>query len=244
MKEKLKVRSFFIHAFVLALTVLLTWLWVNSPLLLNYNLFLGLSLIFLYVVTKVLLGRFGPQTTLVLNTVIFTATLLVIVSSTGGLNSSFFFLLYFLLFAVALIFDTPATLTLTLTLALYFANSLDSPHTALQLLSLLFFTPLAIYFAKQYLKLLEAQKKIKVLAKESRKLTGAVENEETDSLLWLSLNFKSGLLRIIQYTGDLLADVGRLHLIQKEKLQEIHQTAKELLKSGQKLQEKIDKETD
>jgi len=243
-KPKVTTRTYFIHAFFLTATVFWTWFWVNNPVLLNLNLFLILGMIFLYIVAKLILGRREPYANLVLNTLIFTVALLVIIASTGGLSSSFFFLVYFLLFAVALLFNPFITLTLTLTLVLFFANTLGSLDAAIKLISLLFFTLLALFFAKEYLKLLEIQKKVKILAKEGKKLAGAVESEETDALLWLSLNFKGGLLKIIHRSSDLLTDIGRLSLTQKEKLEDIHETAKDVLKSGQKLQEKIDRETD
>lgn len=243
-KPKIATRAYFIHAFFLVMTIFWTWFWVNNPVLLNLNLFLILGMIFLYIVAKLILGRREPYANLVLNTLIFTVALLVIIASTGGLSSSFFFLIYFLLFAVALLFNPFITLTLTLTLVFFFANTLGSLDAAIKLISMLFFTILALFFAKGYLKLLEIQKKVKILAKEGKKLSGTVESEETNTLLWLSLNFKEGLLKIIYRSSDLLSDIGRLSLTQKEKLGEIHETAKDVLKSGQKLQEKIDRETD
>ncbi len=243
-KTSLAIRTFFLQSFWLTLTVLAVWIWTHQPLLANLNLLFVLFLVFIYFVVKIILSRLRPAGGLFLDLFIFTAALLLIVSSTGDLNSSFFFLIYFLLFAAALVLPPPTTLTLTLALSLYFANSLNSGHAALQLLSLLLFSPLAIFFGRQYLNLLETQKKIKVLTKKGSRLEKAVENEETETLLWLSLNLKDGLLNIVRQSSELLTDIGRLHFSQKEKLQEIHRIARELLKSGQKLQEKIDKETD
>jgi len=242
------VRDFFWHCLFFASTAFLIWFWVNNPVLANYNLQLTGFLVFIYFLAKL---SFFRKDSLIWETVIFTNILLVILSSTGGLGSSLFFLVYFLLFAISLLFDPPTTLTLTLTLTLFFANTLTSTHAALQLFSLLLFTPMAIYFGKQYLKLLETRQLIKIikkekklLKKEGQVLESAVENEETDSLLWLSLNFKNEMLKIIHKTSELLADIGHLTLTQKEILQSIHESAKNLLKSGEKLKEKIDKETD
>lgn len=246
-KDQTTIRDFFFHAFCLALTVLFLYFWVNNPILFNYNLQLTGILVIVYFV-----GRFWLKSQgLVLDLLTFTSMLLLILSSTGGLASPLFFLIYFLLFASALLFDTLITLTLTLTITLFFANTLTSTSAALQLLSLIFITPLAIFFGKQYLKLLESQQKIKVLVKKTKflrlqgdALEASVRHEETSSLLWLCLNFKSGLLKIIHQTSELLADIGHLTWTQKEKLQSIHESAKELLKSGEKLKEKIDRETD
>jgi len=251
-ENKIYIRDFLSHSFYLVITVLLVWLWVNNPVLTNYNLQLTAVLVLFYFLFHFLFSKKGSgSANLILDAVVFTAILLLILTPTGGLNSPFFFLVYFLLFAAALLFNPAITLTLTLALTLYFANSLNSIHAALQLLSLLFITPLAIFFGKQYLRLLESQEKIKVLSKRTRLLSlqgdaleASIKREETDSLLWLTLNFKNGLLKIVHQVSELLSDISHLTLTQKEKLQSIHETAKELLKSGEKLKQKIDKETD
>lgn len=246
-----KASDFFRQAFFLVLTVLLTWFWVRNPVLANYNLQLTAILVLIYFLGRFFWNKKEGSQMLIFDVLIFTVILLLVLSSTSGLGSPFFFLVYFLLFAVALLFDPPITLTLTLALTLFFTNTLISIHAVLQLLSLLFISPLAIYFGKQYLRLLEAQTKIKILAKKEKVLTREknelsenVTTEETDALLWLSLNFKNGLLSIGHLTSDLLSDIGHLTGNQKEKLQSIHESAKELLKSGEKLREKIDRETD
>lgn len=246
------VRNSLLHALCFAVMILPTWYWVNNPVLFNYNLQLTAFLVCLYFIVRLFFKK-NQQTekNYIFDAIIFTIILLLIVSTTGGLNSSFFFLIYFELFAVALLFETITTLALSLSLVLFFANSLNSSHAALQLLSLLFFTGLAVYFGKQYLKLLIAKERIKILSKKSRQLTAISDqqssqiiSEETDSLLWLSLNLKNGLLKIIHQSAELLSDIGRLTPFQKDNLQSVHETAKNLLKSGEKLKEKIDRETD
>ena len=71
-----------------------------------------------------------------------------------------------------------------------------------------------------------------------------IANEETNVLFWLSLNCKNSLLQIIHQTTELLTDLSHLTFTQKERLQKIHEAAKELLKSGERLKERIDRETD
>ncbi|MGB9637315.1 MAG: hypothetical protein ACPLY7_00775 [Microgenomates group bacterium] len=242
------IRTWLVHSFYLVLTILLIWFWTNNLVLSAYSLQLTGILVVFYFASR-FLAKGNKE--IILDVIVFIAILLLVLASTGGLGSPLFFLIYFLLFAVALLFDPPTTLTLTLALTLFFANSLTSTRAALQLLSLVFITPLAIYFGKQYLRLLEAQEKIKILAKKSKELAAVsnqqsanLANEETNTLLWLSLNFKNSLLQIIHLSSELLADLGHLTLNQKERLQSIHESAKELLKSGEKLKEKIDKETD
>ena len=237
---KQPIRDYFLHALYLSLSVFLLWLWLNNPVLLNYNLQLTAFLVLTYFSVKML----AKKGSVFWDVIIATVVLLLILASTGGLASPFFFLLYFLLFVSAMIFEIPLTLTLTLLVSLFFSNTLTSLHAALQLLSLLFITPLAMYFGRQYLRLLETREKIKILVKQGQKLEKEITLQETDSLLWLALNLKDGLLKITHLASELLSDIGRLGPVQKEKLQSIHQSAKELLKSGEKLQKEIDKKTD
>jgi hypothetical protein len=239
-KGQNKVRHFFLHALLLAAVIFLVRLWTSLPILISYSLPLAIFLAFLYFASRYIFKK-----TLIVETTILIAILLLLLAVTGELNSPLFFLVYFLLFASALLFEPPITLTLTLALALFFGQSLNSLHGALQLFSLLLFTPLAIYFGRQYLKLLEAKKQIKILGRQKNQLAKSLEEEEGDSLLWLSLNFKNTLLGIIHQTSEILAD-NRLPLgkTSRDSLQSVHDRAKKLLRSGQKLMEKIDLETD
>ena len=243
------IRPFFLRTLYLVLTVFFIWFWTGNEVLRNYNLQLTAFIVVFYFVSRFFLAPKNKE--IILETIVLTSSLLLILTSTGGLGSPLFFLVYFLLFAVSLLFDPPTTLVLTLILVLFFANSLTSLNAALQLLSLLFITPLAIFFGKQYLRLLETQQKIKILVQKNkeeeavgRKISADITEEETNTLLWLSLNLKNGLLQIIHQTTELLSDLSHLTFTQKERLQKIHEAAKELLKSGERLKERIDRETD
>lgn len=231
-----KRKSVLVEILCLVLAVFVIWLWANTPTLSAYNLYLTAFLVIIYFVIR--------RTYLLYDFTIFTGLLLLLLASTDGLASSFFFLTYFLLFGIGLLFDPIVTLTLTLSLTLFFAGSLNSFNSILQVFSLILMTPLAVYFGKQYLRLLESKNKIKILVKERKILSEAVEKEETAALLWLSLDFKDSLLTIIHRSAELLSDLGHLTLNQKEHLEKIHDAAKDLLKSGEKLQKQIDKQTD
>jgi len=235
-------KSFLVHSLFLLSAVVLTYFWTASPALSLYNLqFICLFVVFYF------LSHFLSKpsaTTSAIDAIIFTIIILLLVSSTGGLASPLFFLIYFLLFAISFLFEPAITLTLTAAIILFFWQSPITPATLVQLLSVVLILPLALFVGKQYLHLLSTQEKIKILEKEGQKLESHLANEESHSLLWLSLNFKDGLLNILHLSSDLLAGLGDLTLIQKESLEKIHETAKDLLKSGQNLKEKIDKETD
>ena len=71
-----------------------------------------------------------------------------------------------------------------------------------------------------------------------------IGKEETDVLLWASLELKKDLSDILDKTSQLLADVGHLTLRQKEGLQKIKERAKNLLKTGERLKKEVDETTD
>lgn len=235
-------RSFFVHSLFLLSAIILTWFWTSNPYLSLYNL----QLIALFVVFYFLshfLSRSAPSTSAI-DAIIFTIVILLLVTSTGGLSSPLFFLIYFLLFAVSLLFEPLITVTLTLALIVFFSKSAISLADVVQISSVVLILPLALFVGRQYLKVLEAKEIIKILKHQSAELEKSIAKEETDSLIWLTLNLKDGLLKIIHLDSELLAGIGHLTLTQKEALEKIHQIAKDLLKDGQKLKEKIDRETD
>ncbi|MBU2577509.1 hypothetical protein KKA69_01615 [Patescibacteria group bacterium] len=244
LKKDNQDRQLFSNVLFLVLAIFLVRLWGRSSFSGEYDLILTSLIVFTYFAYRIFLGSKGKNAGFGFDTIILTVIILLILSSTGGLNSSFFFLLYFLLFAAAFFLSPVVLFALTFSLIAYFTYELNSLHGGLQLLSLFLIAPLAVFFSKQYLRLLESQNKIKILKTKESKLEKTVLKEETDSLLWLSLNFRENLLNIIHETSELLSDIGHLTLTQKEKLEKVHDNAKELLGSGKKLQENIDKETD
>ncbi|MBM3208755.1 hypothetical protein FJZ40_00475 [Candidatus Shapirobacteria bacterium] len=230
---------FLFHSFLLGLAVLLTFFWVNDPSLSPYDLQLVAGLVISYFFFRLL----KIKSSVAPEAIILTVVILLLVSSTGGLNSPVFFLTYFLLFGVSLFFEPAVTLTLTLSLAFFFADSLNSLNAAVQLGSFLFITPLALFFGRQYLKVLHQKGEIQILARQKEELEKKLETEEEDSLLWLCLNLKAGLTSIIDKTSSFVADM-RLSPIHRESLREIHEIAKRLLRQSQKLKEKIDETSD
>lgn len=242
--------KFLLHSFFLILAIFLAFFWTSHPGLSIYTLQLIAVFILAYFLNQIYFRRKKQafsRLNLTIDALIFTMVILLLVASTGGLISPLFFLVYFLMFGLALIFEPAITFSLALAMVLFFLlkPTKEEPLTeALQLLSLLLVTPLAMFFGKQYLKVLEDQEKIKILKEEGKILEGEIEKEETDILLWATLELKRGLTEILQQTSDLLADIGHLTLNQKEKLSKIRQIASSLLKTGQKLKEEVDRTTD
>jgi len=194
----------------LILPLFLVWLWTNQPSLTPYHFRLAIAILIFYLLFRLMSGQ---KPSLMIEVTVLSAALLLILAATGGLNSPFFFLIYFLLFAVAAmtIFATTPTVIYTLALVFFWIKDLHSLADALQILSLLLFSTLALYFSKQRLNLLKSQREIKALEKEAT-------------------SHRDGLLKIIHLTSEILAD-NRLPLGKtgRDHLQAIYKTAKELL---------------
>ena len=224
----------------LTIALLFSLFWVNLSSPYSLQLMAVLMIIFLlnYKLTKNKLFNNN------INLTIFSTAVLILVSETGGLNSPLFFLIYFLLFGVAFLSSPSIVLALTLIIILFFSPSLKSINAVIQLASLLLITPLAIVFGKQYLQLLKQQGKIVILKKEKRETEESLKKQETNVLIWISLNLKNGLTEIGDYLSQLLSDIGHTTQSQQELLKKAHRKTKSLLKESSGVQKIIDRETD
>ncbi len=231
---------FLAHTAFLALATLLTYLWVSSPTLSALTLQLVAVLILLYFVAAWALRRHHTikRTTITIDLTILTITILLLVTSTGGLTSPLFFCVYFLLFAVALLFETEATLVLTGILIIYLlllpsTDLTDMAHLA-ELVAMLMITPLAIFTGHQHELTIEAEK-------NAKSLTRHLGSEETDTLLFLSLNLKNTLARSLDTLSVILPTITSIN---KDSLTRLYQDLKLLYKSAGELEKTIDHETD
>jgi hypothetical protein len=248
--------KFLLHSLFLLLAVVVAFLWTNSPTLSVYTLQLVAIFILLFFTNHLFFRRqtksqktksLSPKLNLTFDAVVFTMVVMLLVYSTGGLTSPLFFLVYFLMFGLALLFEPLVTVSLAAAMILLFVitPTTQEPLTeALQLFSLILITPLALFFGSQYLKVLESEEKIKILREEGKILEEQIKKEETDTLLWISLNLKQGLSEILDEASNLLSDLAHLTISQKERLLKIRARALELLKTGEKLKEEVDKTTD
>jgi hypothetical protein len=242
--------KFLLHSAFLILAVVLVFFWTNVPELSVYTLQLIALFVLAYFVNQFYFRRkkqVFSRTNLTIEAIIFTMVVLLLVASTGGLTSPLFFLTYFLMFGLALLFEPLITFSLALAMVFFFLLRPVKEtllQEGLQLLSLLLVTPLAMFFGRQYLKLLADEEKIKILQEESQIIEEEIKKEETDVLLWSSLELKRGLTEILHQTSEMLADLSHLTLKQKEKLSKIRQTASNLLRASQQLKEEVDQTSD
>jgi hypothetical protein len=239
--------GFIFHSLFLVAAVLLAYFWTSQPELSYYTLQLIALFVLFFFLNQFVSRRQRQKINLTFDAVIFTMVVLLLVTSTGGLTSPLFFLIYFLMFGLSLLFEPFITVTLTMAMIIFFllTPSKEEPLAEIfQLFSLLLITPLALFFGKQYLKMLADEEKIKILKTEEAILESEIEKEETDTLLWASLELKKDLGEILERACNLLADVGHLTLNQKENLEKIRERTENLLKTGQRLKEEVDQTTD
>jgi len=230
---------FLAHLGFLTCAVLLTFIWTKNPSFSAYTLQLIAFLVIFYFLNK-RLARAAFDLSLGIDGLILSLVTLLLVSQSGGLTSPLFFLVYILLFGLAFLFDPAVIGLFTIFLVFLFWGQAKDLASLLQLIGLLLMTPLALFFGRQYLKVLEEEQKIKILKKEKRELSKEVSQQEEDALLWLSLPFREHVIKILDASSQMLSDLSRLSPSQKDALDKIHHNAKRLLRLGKKLEEKIE----
>ncbi|MBU1085016.1 MAG: hypothetical protein ABIJ43_02875 [Candidatus Beckwithbacteria bacterium] len=239
------------HSLLLIFTIIFSFIFTNNPELSKFSLQLTglLAIIFFF---HDLICRHKSQDNPIQkyrnisNSLIITSITLLLVLSTGHLTSPLFFLLDFLVIYLSLFFFPSLGFSLGLALSLMFLlnNDISSPTQLLSLVSLLLMAPLARFFGTQYLQLLEDDNKIKVLKHQADHLESIVSQEETTTLLWLSIEFKNKLHQAIDLISQLSSTLSNIPYHQQEQLKSLYSDLKELFNSGQELEEKIDKLTD
>lgn len=195
-----------IHSFFLIFSAFLTFI-LPKTYLVNYDIEIGALLFIILFFGK----RIVPKKTNFLESIVFTLIILIIINSTGGVNSSFFFLIYFLLFSLSLLLSPIVSLTLSLSLIIFFL--LFSPQTEdfkhlLPIFSLAFLTPFSLYLGKEYLLVQKTKKKLAYF--------------KEDTLIFLSLILKNHLKNIKEtienFNGDHQLEKIKKHTEQMEKL--------------------------
>lgn len=233
--------KFALHTSLLLAATIGVYVWLSIPSLEPYTLQLVAVLVLIYMGihwssnhAKSSLTR----STISLDITVLTTMILLLVEQTGALASPFFFLCYFLLFAVAMLYEIEATLVLTGVLVAFFlfapsTNLSDIAHLS-QVLALIMITPLAIFTAHEYESVLE----VKTLNQQLSKHLGS---EESDTLLFLSLNLKRTLLSALDtLSGAIPSATTPL----RAKLTVLYEDLKALYRSSQDLESAIDHETE
>jgi hypothetical protein len=231
---------FLVHTILLILATFGVYIWLMVPGLPTYTLQLVAVLVLLYLGSHWLKSqkpKWFHRSTVTLDITILTSMILLLVTETGGLVSPLFFLCYFLLFGVAMLYEIEATLVLTGVLILFFlfipgTNLSDFAHLS-ELVALIMITPLAIFTGHQYESTLEARRLTALLAKH-------LGDEESDILLFLSLNLKKTLLAALDNLSTIIPTTATKPL--RTSLTTLYQDLKNLYRSADELQEVIDHE--
>lgn len=231
-----------IHSIVLIASAVLAYIWTLSPNLSLYTLQLIAVLILIYFATHFIRKRRpkeGDRAVLTIDLIILTLIILLLITQTGALDSPFFFTIYFLLFATSLLFELESTLILTSVLLGFFAlepsTNLDNPLHLAHLLSLPAIMPLAIFTAHEYEKAYE-ERHLRLITQSH------LAQQETDALLFLSLNLKRTLAHALDNLSVIIPQAKVKEV--RENLDILYQDLKNLYRSADELQEVIDKETD
>lgn len=177
---------------------------------------------------------------------IFTFIILLVVFATGSAQSPVFFLIYFLIFGISFIIEPYLSLLFSLFLSLFLISSATAPEAqaVFNSLSIIFISPMSTFFGKLYLNSLADKKRVglyKNMWQESQK---HLEVEETDVLLWLATKLSPGLIEIIDRSSLILSKVDKLTESQRKDVRKIRKIALGLLRDKEKLQKKVDIETD
>ena len=235
--------QFLFQTLLLVLASAGVFIWLSVPALAVSTLQLVAILVLMYLGSHWLRShrpKWFHHSSITVDVTILTSMILLLVTETGALASPFFFLCYFLLFGVAMLYEIEATLVLTTVFIVFFlflpGSNLSGPtglnHLA-QIVSLVMITPLAIFTGHQYEVTLEEKR-------NSESLTRQLDKEETDTLLFLSLNLKKTLISAL----DSLSIV-----IPQEKVKEVrknmetlYQDLKNLYRSADELQQTIDQD--
>jgi hypothetical protein len=233
-----------LEVLVLLIAVYFPFYWYNQTYLSPYSLQLVGLLILIAALHNLLARNKSPNNPVskyqnVTNVIIVTVLTLLLILSTEGASSPLFFLLDFLLFFIAL-FTHPRqsfTLSLAITITFLLNEPLLDNQQLTNLVSLLLMAPLASFFSTQYLRLIEAKTEIKMLSDQAKE-------QETDMMIWLTLNFHNKIVQSIDLLSQITANLGQIPYHQRQKLNQLYQDLKALFKSGQELEKKIDELSD
>lgn len=235
--------QFLFQTILLILAATGVFFWLSTPALAASSLQLVAILVLLYLGTHWLRSHrpnWFHHSSITVDVTILTSMILLLVTETGALASPFFFLCYFLLFGVAMLYEIEATLVLTTVFIVFFlfqpGSNISGPsglsHLA-QIISLVMITPLAIFTGHQY--------EINVEEKRANEnLATALNQEETDTLLFLSLNLKKTLISALD-SLSLVIPQAKAKEVQAN-LQTLYADLKNLYRSADELQQTIDKD--
>jgi hypothetical protein len=232
--------KFLLHTILLILAALGVFFWLSESALIPYTLQLVAILVLLYLGSHWLRAHrpsWFRKSSITIDVTILTSMILLLISETGAIESPFFFLIIFLLFSVAMLYEIEATLVLTGILVLYFlflpsTNLTNLAHLS-TIISLIMITPLAIFTGHQYENSLEEKKIREAISSE-------LSQEETDTLLFLSLNLKKTLLSALDSLSITIPLTKAKEV--RQNLETLYGDLKALYRTSKDLEQTLEKE--
>ncbi len=240
------MRKILIDLFLLFALTLLSWFLANEPL--NYYLPQIIALVvILYIFYLNFSKRKDSGSKLGrIEGYLFAFIILLLVFATGSAQSPVFFLVYFMIFGISFIIEPYLSLLFSLLLSIFLLSSVTvfEAQTVLNSLSIIFISPLSTFFGKLYLNSLADKKRVGLYKDMWQENQKHLEVEETDVLLWLTTRLSPGLIEIIDRASMTLSRLDKLTETQRKDVKKIRKVALGLLRDKEKLQKKVDLETD
>jgi cell division protein FtsB len=229
---------------ILAASLGVAFFWSKSEFLSSYLLqFVALVIlaffIFQFIARK---SKLSKKIKTTFDFLLLTLVIYLIIFSTGSLSSPVFFLTYFLLFAISLLFEPSAALSLATISSIFFlfGDKKELLTELVQLGSLFLITPLALIFGSQYIKLLQSEEKIEVLEYEGQKLEKEVIEQEKEVARWTYTELSQKLSQIQEGIKVILNDKN-VSPEEKVQLKDIFSKIYDVFQSGKEMEKKIQK---
>src|SRR3989344_5203333 len=201
------------QSLILLLSFVLVYVWEKTPLsAYTVQAFCLLMVIFLLISLRrktfdasKTLGEDGTWSIFLLNTLIF-----LLIYSTGGFSSTLYFLLYFLGFGIAFVFEPGIVFVFVLGVGLVFLEEAiknDVFRNMIMLGSLVFLSPLAYFFGREYRKNEEQTAEVEALQERSSEAANEIAKDVEEIMTNKKDTLKSEdvekLNEILEETEDL-----------------------------------------
>lgn len=222
---------------ILSTVAAFSFIWSSIQTTSDHSLQLVIVLVSFYFATRFFSKKLKYNTVNRINANIYLCLTLLLVLSTGGANSPLFFLIYFLLFSLSLLSEPNQSLLIGVLIALLMAikyNFQIDGTMAINLVTLLLISPLAIIFGQKYLQSLQLEGRIKLLNKE-------MEVEQTDTLLWITTKALPTITSGVDFISQVIGTNALPYSLQ-ERLKSLHNDLLSLHQSANTLEKEIKKD--
>lgn len=236
-------RKALVHSGITASALGISYFIAKTPIA-EYSLQISGFLVAIYVLLSFLVRKkfLKPSIRIVFDLFIFSFAVSFLLFTTGGFTSPIFFLTYFLLFGIALLSAPTTSVVAALTFAILFVLTprADFWMEILQIVSLLSIAPISAMFGKQYIENLKNEQRIHILKNVSQDFVEEIKYQENEVKNWTDGEFRSKLVSVQKYLGELLKDKD-LDEEKRKKINELYEEIYELFLSGMEMKKEVGK---